>query len=152
MVKKDPVCKRKDCRYHSIRVGSACLGSCSYMDITGHSKLGQMSEKQRRLFHKGKIACPLYEKGSTAPRRRIVDALFPYPAKPNTKAKLPKRAIADRETIRKLYEKGYNDHEIARTVGCTGSSVWAWRRREGLPANCPVGSHVSIAKRKKNEQ
>ena len=142
MVKKDPYCRKRDCRYHSIRVCSACVGSCSYLDITGKTKLGQLTPVQRRLLIKGKIPCPFYEPGKQRQRPRIVDALFPQKKTRETKeAGLPKRIRMDRAKMRTLYDQGLNDYEIARVMQCSGSNVWAWRRREGLPPNCEPGQH-----------
>ncbi len=135
MVKKDPVCRKRDCRYHSIRVGSACVGSCSYLDITVKTTLGQLTPARRRLLIKGKIQCPFYEPGGRDPRKsRPVEAIFPQPRQ-------PKRHTEKREKMLKLYRDGLNDKQIADLVGCTRDAVWQWRRSENLPPNSPRGYH-----------
>lgn len=48
--------------------------------------------------------------------------------------------------IRRLYDSGMNDSDIARIAGVSQPSVFKWRKREGLPANCKKGGW------KKNEE
>ena len=37
------------------------------------------------------------------------------------------------EAMRRLYDSGHNDREIAAELGISRRSVWTWRQEEGLP-------------------
>lgn len=42
---------------------------------------------------------------------------------------------ADKTRFPVLYRQGLNDWEIAQTAGCSASTVYQWRKRNGLPKN-----------------
>ena len=41
----------------------------------------------------------------------------------------------DKDRFKKLYEKGYNDRQIAEEMGFTIDSISNYRRRKGLPSH-----------------
>ena len=51
------------------------------------------------------------------------------------KSQLGKPRTVDYAHVRRLYDAGHSDAEIARQVGCYPSTVLEWRRVEGLPVN-----------------
>lgn len=52
-----------------------------------------------------------------------------------------KRKRLNQQEARMLYDKGMNDHEIAERLGASPGGVYAWRYRNGLPANTGIGYH-----------
>lgn len=52
-----------------------------------------------------------------------------------------KRKRMNQQEARILYDKGMNDREIAERLGASPSGVYAWRYRNGLPANTGTGYH-----------
>lgn len=52
-----------------------------------------------------------------------------------------KRYRLDQRQARQLYDQGMSDYEIARQIGASPSGVYAWRYRNGLPANTGTGYH-----------
>lgn len=53
--------------------------------------------------------------------------------------KQEKKPIPLAEKIMPLYERGMNDAQIARAVGCNKVTVWLWRDKRGLPSNARRG-------------
>lgn len=45
----------------------------------------------------------------------------------------------DKEKVTELYEKGLKDGEIAKIVGAKITTIRAWRKRSGRPANADRG-------------
>lgn len=41
--------------------------------------------------------------------------------------------VEKRRKMYLLYEKGYNDRQIAEAMGCSSGTVWQWRNKAGLP-------------------
>lgn len=63
--------------------------------------------------------------------------------------KRDRRTPYDLAQRRVLYEFGLGDTSIARTQGCTPSTVTLWRKQHGLPSNNPRGAsrrvdHASV--------
>ena len=139
----DKRCPHKDCRFHSTRIDNEHLGDCHYMTVTGHSKLGQMTEEQRQQYREGKIVCPMYNPGPQA--RRNNSDLFPktpaMPLKPlHVRCVKVRYHNVDTEPRMNLYRQGYNDYEIGRMLGLSPTAIQQWRKYERLPANCGVGN------------
>lgn len=66
--------------------------------------------------------------GVKAPERRKVE----HPLGKGFDRK--KNVVVDPEMVRKLYEEGLNDAEIAKRLGCSKSPVCTCRNRLGLPS------------------
>ena len=126
-----PKCKLKDCRFHTARLDHAPVGDCRYLDVTGHTKLGTMTEEQRRAYMAREIRCPCYEAGPKSRRIRRNNDIF-------ASMGVVKRR-KDRTMERKYYDLGWSDYQIARAIGVTPSAVRWWRLSEGLPATGPRG-------------
>lgn len=47
--------------------------------------------------------------------------------------------VIDRAFAKELYDQGCNDCEIARKIGCSNISIFAWRQRNNLPPNAKRG-------------
>ncbi len=43
---------------------------------------------------------------------------------------------ARRAYMARLYREGFSDRWIGEIAGCSCSTVWAWRKKHGLPNNC----------------
>lgn len=52
-----------------------------------------------------------------------------------------KRQRLNQQEAQMLYDKGMNDYEIAEKLGASPGGVYAWRYRNGLPANTGTGYH-----------
>ena len=144
-------CQLKDCRFHSVRVKNP-IGSCAYIDITGHVK--RFTEEQRQLYREGKIQCPFYEKGEPSKLRRRNNDLFPQapkqaPGPLREKKETVRYKNIDTGPRRKLYNLGYNDYEIARALDISQTAIRQWRLYEGLPANAPKGNPEWMKMREK---
>ena len=126
----DYYCPLVGCRYHAARENHQVLGDCNYLDITGHTKLGEMTTEQRKQYHRGEITCPCYDPGPRSKLPVSNEIVFPRRTGPRK----------DRTIERKLYDAGMNDYEIARAIGVRSSAIWLWRRNEGLPPNARVGA------------
>ena len=50
-----------------------------------------------------------------------------------------RRSIFDVPEVMAAYRAGACDSELARLVGAAPTAANAWRRRHGLPSNCPPG-------------
>ena len=113
------------CRYQSGELGVIGI-HCNYLLITGHTRLGQMTEEQRRearrtgkCFHK-----------QLGPQATVIEA----PQEMYGIRRIPARKVRyDREIFRSLYDKGMTDSQMAREVGCAKEAVLKWRLGEGLP-------------------
>ena len=121
-------CPEKDCRYHSTRYHET-VGDCRYLDITGHSKLGQMTAEQRRAYMKQQIQCPCYEAGPKPKYIKKNNDIFA------SKSVIDKKK--DRTLERKYYSLGWSDYQIARAMSVSPTAIRMWRLREGLPATGP---------------
>lgn len=51
------------------------------------------------------------------------------------------RPVIDREQLRKLYNEGLNDREIAKATGASRQAVWTMRQKMGLPPQNPQRSN-----------
>ena len=133
---------RKTCRkcWHWRRSGA--LGPfCGYHIDTGKCRLPQMTREQ---IESGE--CPFYEAGK--PRKTIVR---PFVVSPDPLASLaygrlratPGKLRYDEDKLLTMYDKGMNDAEIARELGCAKDTVFRWRKRMELPPN-GNNSHYSI--------
>ena len=95
---------------------------CNYCFLTGHSRLARTSPEQRAAGE-----CPVREEGKQrkgVPQKGLARS---YPFK------------VDRIKLRTLYDRGLNDAEIAREIGCSESTVFNWRHENELPANAKKG-------------
>ena len=131
--KKNYHCCLKKCRYHAGGAWASENGDCRFLDITGHTKLGRMTEEQRRLYFAREIRCPCYSEGPKPARvRQRNNTLF-----------ASQSVVKHRKSwaaVERLYRMGMNDYEIGRALDIAASSVQWWRKSEGLPANCGAGA------------
>ncbi len=58
--------------------------------------------------------------------------------------------VIDRTLVKNLYDRGYNDCEIARKVVCSSLSVFGWRQRNNLPPNAKRGERRKTHEQKRN--
>lgn len=156
-------CPHLDCRYRRENY-RMFLGSCAYMDITGHSRIKGLTMEQAM----DKKHCPHFEQkeGAKPARRapipidrtnaRIRELYYQgwYDKKIAEKLGISKNRVicyrkrnklpANKEPAKtrydwqkgmELYRKGLNDVEIGMELGCSNQTVWNWRQRMELPAN-----------------
>lgn len=102
-------CKRKSCIYHM--PGWSEYG-CNYAAIVGRTRSSQLPEDMRDPEQ-----CPLYRSGKLG----------------------MKKPTYDWAAIQARYEAGARDIDIVREFGCAANTIYAWRKRRGLPANGPNG-------------
>ena len=76
--------------------------------------------------------CAFYEQGARV-YRKIESVPLPG-SNPKALTKEPKKVKHyDWERARELHAQGLHDGEIGAVLGCSGTTVYEWRRREGLP-------------------
>ena len=104
-------CNKRDCKYRCDYLKET--GNCNYCEITGHTKLSQLSPEDRAKYRCDK--CQFYEPIETHKRSR--------------------RRTVDYDRISKLYDEKLNDAEIAQRCNCCEGTVSSWRHTYGLPQN-----------------
>ncbi len=130
--KKDNQCCLKKCRYHAGGQWATESGECRYWEVTGKTRLGQMTAEERDKLRRGDIRCPFFEAGPKARRvRERNNGIFV--------SKGVIRHQKDWTAVENLYMLGLNDYQIAKALWLRASSVQWWRRSESRPANCGVG-------------
>ena len=126
-------CKRKSCIDHM--PGWSEYG-CNYAAIVGRTRSSQLPEDMR-----DPAQCPLYRSGKRQ-GALITPMAFPG-SRPKTepeRGKLGmKKPTYDWAAIQARYEAGARDIDIVREFGCAANTIYAWRKRRGLPANGPNG-------------
>lgn len=131
MAKKEARCGK--CVF---RAKPLAQNTCDYFAITGHTRKAVPPEKCRH-FREGERIEP-ERKGIVIDQSPPLDARKRAPgggAKPKY----------DWAKARKLYEKGLNDGEIGRAIGCGCHAVFSWRKKNNLPANtAPGGRHEQV--------
>lgn len=100
---------------------------CDYAYLTGETRKAQLPEE-----------CSYYKKGKRMELPKSNISLNGSEQKKKSRA--GKKTKYDYEKGRSLYEKGKNDGEISRVLGCRPADVRNWRVRERLPANATAGA------------
>lgn len=119
------------CRYRAKRTDGY---RCNYCLITGHTRRAAPPERCR-YFRAGNRIEP---KSAEADRlRAVIREKEKRPRAPGAGAK-PR---FDWDEARRLYDRGANDGEIGRVLGCRPQTVKSWRKRRGLPANTAPGGN-----------
>ena len=113
-------CKR--CVHRSDR-GS--VNACNYQQNTGHCKIVTAVRADGTEYKTVSPVenCAFFEPG----RQRKPDV--------ETWRLAPAVAKIDYRLIYKLYLQGLTDRVVAEKVGCNVNTVWAWRKKNNLPAN-----------------
>lgn len=62
-----------------------------------------------------------------------------------TRSQLAQKEI-DYEQVKRLYDRGFSDREIARRAGIDKKSVYSWRKRLGLESNYVISKREICAK------
>lgn len=114
--------KCKKCVHRSDR-GSA--GTCDYQQNTGHCKIVTVVRDDGTEY---KTVSPVEDCAFFEPGRRQKPAV-------ETWRLAPAVAKIDYRLIYKLYLQGLTDRVVAEKVGCNVNTVWAWRKKNNLPAN-----------------
>ena len=137
---------------------------CNYCVITRHTRLA-VPAGRCRCFWEG----PRIEPGSAealavraeVERRRSQGGVTAGGYRFDWEAvRKPRRAPAPRkgagpkpkydwDAARAMYDRGANDGQISRALGCRPQLVCAWRRREGLPARDVAGGRRKEAEPEK---
>lgn len=147
----------RNCKYHAGPDARHNMDNgCEFISFTHHSRL-KVAYKTRGVWHLTKEVqellrpenCPCFEEGKVRP--------LPVPGIPTMVPKdpLPKRAtlhtpektgrkpkvFLDKERARRLYKKGLSDRLIAEKLDVTEPTVYAWRKKAGLPN---IGNRTKI--------
>ena len=97
---------------------------CDYLTITGHSRGGEPIS-----------GCGYFTPGEVSPEKKRADWNAEHRKKQQEKAPKKKVPRYDWSGVRAMYDRGMSDYMIAKTLGCSHTTVMNWRRREGLPVN-----------------
>lgn len=156
-------CPHLDCRYHRDSV-TRHLGNCMYMEMTGHSRIKGLTQKQamdlknctryeQKEGAKPALRAPIPVDHTNARIRELYDQglcdkeisaklgisknRVIYYRKRNrlTANREPAHTRYDWEKGMELYRKGLNDVEIGKELGCSNQTVWNWRQRKELSSN-----------------
>lgn len=111
------ICER--CKYRGFLDTETQYACCDYLYVTGHPR-SSLPPREDGL-------CPGFEEGKRE-YSRIVQNIT------NVKQE-PRPMKYDGELMRRVYDRGGTDGEIAAATGCSKSTVVSWRRRNGLPPN-----------------
>ena len=103
--------KEDKCRSCIFKAKRGTMHKCDYASLTGHTRMAVPPEK-----------CVNYVPNNA----------------PGAKTRAP-RTKPDWEAAMALYKRGLNDVEIAEQIGCSKYTVYEWRKRTGLHANCGKG-------------
>ena len=113
-------CKR---RVHRSDRGS--VNACNYQQNTGHCKIVTAVRADGTEY---KTVSPVENCAFFEPGRRKKPTV-------ETWRLAPAVAKIDYRMIYKLYLQGLTDRAVAEKVGCNVNTVWAWRKKNNLPAN-----------------
>ena len=171
----DERCRHPDCVYRN-RTNVYSQGQCAYLEMTGHSRIAGLPERLQlpcncpryisdgtspvelitRSIHDEAMA--LYRVGATD--REMEEALgrrrgwacrwrhSVEPPLPVNRDQMGGGMRYDWEVARRLYDEGACDQEIMELLGCTQTTVYNWRAREGLPIH-PAWDRRAIRKARK---
>lgn len=92
------------------------IDRCDYQQNTGHCKIVTAVRADGTEY---KTVSPVENCAFFEPGRRQKPAV----------------AKIDYRLIYKLYLQGLTDRAVAEKVGCNVNTVWAWRKKNNLPAN-----------------
>lgn len=124
-------CKR--CVHRSDR-GS--VSTCNYQQNTGqHCKIVTVVRADGTEY---KTVSPVENCAFFEPGRRQKPAV-------ETWRLAPAVAKIDYRLIYKLYLQGITDRAVAEKVGCNVNTVWAWRKKNNLPANRYKKAHGALS-------
>ena len=101
------------------------IDRCDYQQNTGHCKIVTAVRADGTEY---KTVSPVENCAFFEPGRRQKPAV-------ETWRLAPAVAKIDYRLIYKLYLQGLTDRAVAEKVGCNVNTVWAWRKRNNLPAN-----------------
>lgn len=114
--------KCKGCVHRSDR-GSVSV--CNYQQNTGHCKIVTAVRADGTEY---KTVSPVENCAFFEPGRRRKPTV-------ETWRLAPAVAKIDYRLIYKLYLQGLTDRAVAEKFGCNVNTVWAWRKKNNLPAN-----------------
>ena len=107
---------------------------CSYLLITGHSRLAEVYRRLQVNVLTDEVReamrpenCRVYQRGEKIILQDEDQILLP--------GTLANHRRMDKTRAQELYERGFNDREIADKLGCACVTVRHWRQRQGLPHN-----------------
>lgn len=101
------------------------IDRCDYQQNTGHCKIVTAVRADGTEY---KTVSPVENCAFFKPGRRQKPAV-------ETWRLAPAVAKIDYRLIYKLYLQGLTDTVVAEKVGCNVNTVWAWRKKNNLPAN-----------------
>lgn len=101
------------------------IDRCDYQQNTGHCKIVTAVRADGTEY---KTVSPVENCAFFKPGRRQKPAV-------ETWRLAPVVAKIDYRLIYKLYLQGLTDRVVAEKVGCNVNTVWAWRKKNNLPAN-----------------
>ena len=103
------------------------MEGCDYATITGRTRKAQPPEECTYFVKGGRIEPAKYDPVLIAQRKN------------KNRKKAGVKPKHDWEYGKSLYERGFNDGEIARKMNITPQVVCQWRQRNDLPANTNSG-------------
>lgn len=119
------------CQYRAKRTDGY---RCNYCLITGRTRRAVPPERCRNFQAGDRIE----------PKSAEEEALREAARKKEKKPRAPGAGAKPRfdwEEARRLYDRGANDGQIGRALGCRPQAVRSWRKRRGLPANTTPGGN-----------
>ena len=104
---------------------SGYAGICNRLSIVGKCKIKEvkMGDGEIRKTVSRPNNCEFYRSKKDALREAAQGG------HPSGKEKV------DYSRAMQLYKQGFLDREIAEQVQCDPNTIWAWRKKKGLPAN-----------------
>lgn len=172
---EDERCQRMDCIYRNQAERGVWAHGCDYLRITGRSRIKGLPDRLQlpcncpRYIPDGTNpveiltrnyqddALALYKAGATD--REIEAALEKprgwacrwrhrvQPPLPVNRDRMGTGERYDWAAARRLYDEGACDQEIMELLGCSQTTVYNWREREGLPIH-PAWDRRAIRKAK----